>query len=91
VSRPVAGSAENAAEGNAPGEIRGVAEHRPGHDDDALDAELAALRELIPGADIWVVRHYGGYVSWQLTLRAGSGQHLLEYVRDAGKGAEAGL
>jgi len=81
---------ERAAEGNAAGGVRGELEHHPEQDDAAaLATELKALRELIPGADIWYVQQYGGHVSWQLHLRADSGQHLLESLLAAAKDAEA--
>jgi hypothetical protein len=82
VSGPPAGPAE----GNA---ARDELEHRPEKDDDALGTELAALRELIPGADIWYIRHSDGHVSWQFHLTADSSQHLVEYVLASAKDAEA--
>jgi hypothetical protein len=85
---------ERAAEGNAAGgglnAVRSALEGKP-PDKDALEAERTALRRLVPGVDIWYVVQFGGVVRWTAHLEADTGDHLLEYLRDAGRDAEAGL
>jgi len=84
---------DRAAEGNAAGEIKGALERRPvyaGDDEAHLRAELAALRDLLPGAHAWYVRQHDGHVTWQLQLNADSPDHLLEGLRYAAQDAERG-
>lgn len=81
---------ERAATGTAAGEVRGALEHRPAPgDDEDLNAARDRLRELVPGADIWFVRGWGGHVSWVLQLTAGSPEHLLDALADAARDAGA--
>lgn len=85
---------ERAAEENAAGEglnaVRRALEGKP-PDKDALEAERKVLRDLVPGANIGYIIQFGGIVRWSAQLEADTGDHLLEYLRDAGRDAEAGL